>query len=186
MKHDSAGNDFVDALRNELVNRVSAQAQQTARPNEAVPKSRSWRVPVVTAATGLLVASVSAVVLVGVGTPATVGASPSSGTSGTRPVLLQAPEPTSDVYPATAAGQGTLHLRSDGCVMVGSSVLIAPHGSALVDEGAAVQLVGIGRYPLGAYVPALGGMSATYTKDDLPAGLAQCGPGTYMTLWPTR
>lgn len=186
MNDDTANENFVKALRSELIERVSADKNPRPQSDPASTRAPSWRIPIVTAATGLVVAAASAAVLVGVGTPATVGASPAGRATSGTPLLLVAPAPQSDIYPATAAGQGTLHLRADGCVMVDSSVLIAPHGSTLIDRNTAVDLAGIGRYDFGAHIPALGGMSHTYTKDNLPTAYSRCGAGTYMELWPTR
>lgn len=186
MTDDTADERFVNALRSELAERVTAQAHEGPPSQAPKPRSRNWRVPIVTATTGVLVAAASVAVLVGVGSPATVGASPSVTATKGSAVLLVAPATQSDIYPATAAGQGTLHLRADGCVMVGSSVLIAPHGSTLTNEDKAVDLAGIGRYNLGADIPALGGMSHIYTTNDLPAAYADCGTGTYMELWPLK
>lgn len=186
MNEDSANVSFVDALRSELADRVSAAPRRGGRFRLGSTRSRRWFVPVVTAVSGVLVVAASAAVLVGVGTQAPAGSSPSGAASSGVPLLLVAPEPQSGIRPATAAGQGTLHVRADGCVLVGSSVLVAPSGSTLTDDNRGVEIAGIGRYDFGAHLPALGGMSRTYTTDDLPAAYSGCGAGTYMELWPTR
>lgn len=186
MNEDSADANFVAALRSELAERVSTDARRDGRLRPSSTRLRSWFVPAVTAVSGVLVVAASVAVLVGVGAHDPVGSSPSGAASSGVPLLLVAPRPQTNVYPATAAGQGTLHLRADGCVLVGSSVLISPPGSTLIKGNTGVELAGIGRYDFGARLPALSGLSRTYTTGDLPAAYSGCGAGTYMELWPTR
>lgn len=114
-----------------------------------------------------------------------VAISTPSAASSTTPVLLTEPNPAGPSFAALVGG--VLRVDKAGCFALDEFALIAPAGSTVVDDGAAVELTGMGRFAIGDKVRGGGGYIEDLERKRVPVALRPClpahGPGNYISIY---
>lgn len=121
----------------------------------------------------------------GDGVPSAATSSPTPAASRT-PVLLTEPNPGGPRFAALVGG--TLRIDKAGCFALDEFAVIAPAGSTVVDDGAAVELTGMGRFAIGDNIRGGGGYIEDLERKRVPDALRPClpahGPGNYISIYP--
>lgn len=92
-----------------------------------------------------------------------------------RPVLVALPSPQQGGRLAIVGG--VLGISPQGCVVLHDKyVVIAPYGSAVVEDGKTFELTGMGRFKVGDRVQGAGGYASDIPRDQVSDLVKPCLP----------